>query len=298
MPNKKEILITGASSELMQIFIPLIDRDKYEIFGLTRNKINIQNAHIKIVEGDMCDFATMNSSIPRCSMIIHAAALTHSFNAKSYYAVNFNATRHLVDMAKQRKVEKFVFISSRSAGSKNGAYGVSKFLAEQKIKQTLNNWLIFRPAEIYGIRKNKGIEKLINDVLKKKTLLCPMNLSSRLFPIHVKDTAHIMHDYIFNKDLNNKTVTINGQEGFSYQEIIQYICCISGKKINIIPIPKFVMFAIKWLIEILRINIGIAPDQIPRLYGNKQIEELNYNLINLGDYINQKLNQSAQAGES
>ncbi len=276
----------------MQLLIPLIDRDKYEILGLTRNLNNIRNSQIKAVEGDLCDFSLLDSSITKCSIIVHAAALTHSFDEKPYYDVNLHASKHLVGIAKRHKVEKFIFISSRSAGSKSGAYGLSKLLAEQHIKKNLNSWIIFRPAEIYGEGKNEGIEKLIDDVIKKNTVFCPINLSSKLFPIHIKDTVQIMHDYVFNQDIKNKIVTINGQESFSYQEIIRYICRISGKKIKILPIPKFVMFAIKRLIEISHINIGIMPDQIPRLYSVKHNEELNYNLRYFGDYIRQKVNGS------
>lgn len=288
--DKKRIFITGASSQLMQKFISLTDKERYKIIGLTRDKTNKCDS-IKWIEGDLRNINELSEYLRGCYMIVHAGAVTHSLDKKNYFEINMEASKQLVSIAKQSEIKRFIFISSRTAGAghKSGAYGLSKLLAEQYIMKHLNDWIIFRPAELFGANKNEGIVKLINNVIEKRIIFCPNNIPSKLYPIHIDDTAKIIHDLTFNQTSERKVITINGNKGFSYHELIKLIDFITGEKTRIVPIPKFVMFIAKRILELTRINIGIVSDQIPRLYSSKQHQELDYNLLGLESYLRARM---------
>ena len=285
MTLKKKIFITGASSELMAKFISFIKKDKYAIFCLSRNKKNKKNTHIRWIKGDIQSPEEYKDIIKTCDIIIHAAAVTHSSGKQKYFDVNFAATKKLLDIALEYKIKKFIFISSRAAGFKSGAYGKSKILAEEYIKENFDNWLIFRPSEIFGGSKNEGIQKMIYDIKLKKNIVCPINIPSKLYPIFIDDAARIMYNCTFEKPIKNKIITINGKIGFSYTELAKFTAENLRKKIRIIPIPKFIMFFLKIIIEILPVNTGISPDQINRLYSKKNTDFLNYDYFKLEDYF-------------
>ncbi|MDO9152980.1 MAG: NAD(P)-dependent oxidoreductase [Paludibacter sp.] len=285
MKSKTKVLITGASSDLMEKFIEKIDAENYEIYAITRDKNHIINESVHVLEGDISDSEFVNNALNGVQIIVHAAAVTHKLNPTDYFKVNFQGTVNLVNAAKLNGVEKFIFISSRAAVQKSGAYGLSKLQAEQYIQNNFNKWLIFRPSEVYGIEKEEGIQKLIRDISTKKFVICPINVKSKLYPIHVDDVIKIMNDFIFKFQSHNEIITINGEEGYSYLQLIRHISKIISKKVVIIPVPKTIMDVTKWIIERTGIQIGIAPDQIPRLYSYKENQHLNYDLLSLKDYL-------------
>lgn len=272
MSTLKNILITGASSLLMQELIKKINKNDFNIWAVTRNKSKINIPEIRLLVGDICEVAFIDGIIKnnKIDIVIHAAAVTHSYIAQEYFDVNLQSTINLVVASKRNNVKKFIFISSRAASKQSGAYGFSKLKAEEYIKSNFSNWLIIRPSEIFGGKKGEGIDKLINDLLLRKIILCPVNMKSKLFPLYITDAAQIIYDLIFDSHNINKGITVNGKEGFSYYELIRKISKIMNKKVYIIPVPKFTMYLIKWSVELLRLKVGIVADQISRLYSYKE----------------------------
>ncbi|HON55898.1 MAG TPA: sugar nucleotide-binding protein [bacterium] len=270
---KKNILVTGISSELLTKLCLKINQDEYRIFGVSRTKNKIERLEYAcLLNGDLTaeNFVNKIFSGNKFDMVIHGAALTHSFDAEKYFEINYRATKTIVDAVKKYQEDCiFIFISSRTAGYKSGAYGKSKILAEEYIIKNLENWLIFRPSEIFGGLKNEGINKLLNDASNKKILFCPANLKAKLYPISIDYAADLMFDDIFNKKNRNKIITIKGADGWTYIEYAKKISKEKNNKIFIMPIPKILMYILKYFLIIFRIKKIIAPDQIDRLYAEK-----------------------------
>ncbi len=285
MTYQPKILITGASSEIMQKLIKRIDKKKYQIIALTRNRNRICNPDIEVVEGDICDPHVTDRFTQHVKLVIHAAAITHSINKADYYEINYNGTKNLVNSALLNNTQNFVFISSRVAGENSGAYGKSKLYAERIVKKQLDDWLIFRPGEVFGGNKMEGIEKLIFDVLHKKLIFYPAGLTSKLYPVFIDDLVDIIYNSIFIKNDSKKTITVNGDKGYTYHGLQKHLLNILHKNAMMIPVPKAVLYLLKWLIEIGNFNIGIVPDQIPRLYSNKEIQLIKYNYCKIETYL-------------
>lgn len=280
-----KILITGITSRIMLGLLNLIDYEKYEVYGIVLAGEQFEYKDIRLCEGDICDKEFINKVVKGIHIIIHAAAITHSFNKNEYYRVNVQGTINLVEAARVYDIKKFIFISSRTAGLHSGSYGISKLKGEQYIQENLDDWIIFRPAEIYGIGKSEGIDNLINEIQNKRLIVCPVQIKSKLYPIYFNDVVKIIYNYSFVRQIKNQIITINGHKGFTYYELVTYLCNILSKRRIILPIPKVFMQLVRWFLAITKINIGLVPDQIPRLYSIKQNEKLNYNLTNIKDYL-------------
>lgn len=281
-----KIIITGITSELMQKLVALIDCKKHEVLGISRSPERIKNSHIQLVKGDICDSNQFQTIFEGCDLIIHAAAVTHSFKEKAYYQVNLEATKELIELSKKYNVGKFIFISSNTAGKESGGYGKSKLLAENYIKENIDSWKIFRPSEVYGGSKNEGIEELITNVMNKPFVFCPQNVPTKFSPIHIDDVTNILYENIFDSDIMNSVELISGNEEFTFLELINQIKNGSNSNCKIIFLKKNWMFAIKKISKILPFYIGVLPDQIERLYSVKHyLKPRDVNLRKIETYI-------------
>lgn len=246
----------------------LIDKDQYELIGLTRNSVLYLSEKIKIIKGDITRPETFKQEIEGCYMILHAAAVTHSFNPKKYGVVNFESTKELITLAKHYKVTRFVYLSSHTAGLENGEYAKSKYLAENFLKKNFEKWTIIRPAELFGTNKNIGIEKLINSAINDTIHLCPIQVPIKLQPVHLQEAALLMHNFIFESGCSIKTsAIINGIRVYSYKEILDTCIKLKGERRDvIIPIPANIMALLEKIASFLPFYIGVIPDQVKRLY--------------------------------
>lgn len=282
---KRKIVVTGISSAIIRKLFLLIDLSEYEVIGISRNPASIKIDNIKIIKGDLRNPGEISKILQGCYMVIHGAAVTHSRDEKEYYKINLDATKSLVDAANKYNVERFIFVSTNTAGKQSGSYGLTKLLAEEYIQQDFNYWTIFRLSEVYGGSKNEGIEKLIHDLIDKSFTLCPSGIPSKFYPIYIDDCVRLMHNRIFDEDYQNKISVINGPEGFSYQDIIELIQTISKRKLKVIYLNKRLMYFIKTLVKIIPVNVGIVPDQIDRLYSIKSFEKAEDSLMKMQTYI-------------
>ena len=266
--------------------ISTIAPSEYKIIGLTRKK-DLKIDNVQVLQGDIQELKKHAAIINECDIIIHAAAITHSYNKKRYFDINYKATERLCEMLGAKKEVKFVFISSNTANINNGEYAKSKFLAEETVKKYCKNYLILRPSEIYGSKSKEGIEDLIAKVQTKKILFYPNKVASKFSPVHIKDaTNYIFYEIFKNTTNKNQTISINGNELFSFNELYTLAeKTFKTKKIKI-PIPYFLMKFIDTLLNTFPLKLGIYPDQIKRLYGIKSIDKnLNFNKYNLKNYL-------------
>lgn len=116
MKQKNNIIfITGATGKIGKVLIKeLLDKD-YKIKALVRDpsNINIQN-NLEIIKGDICDRKIIDKALLNCDSIIHLAAYQNpnNENEKEFYRVNVEGTKILLDLAKKRNIQKFLYIST------------------------------------------------------------------------------------------------------------------------------------------------------------------------------------------
>jgi nucleoside-diphosphate-sugar epimerase len=285
--KKIRVFVTGINSELMRRLVNKMPLDKFEIFGLSRKNILIPN--VTIVSGDLQNVENWENALKDIDLIIHAAAITHSYDASEYFRINTEATEKFILLAVKNKVKQFVFISSRTANLASGAYGASKYLAEQFLIKNHSNYIIFRPSEIFGGQKGEGIDQLISDAKTKRIIACPVGIDNKLWPIFLDDTVALIYAYLFNRNTFCETITLNGPEGFTLKEIVNLTALISKRKVFILPIPKIILLFIRVILETLKLKIGPKPDQISRLYSEKEVQKLNFNFKSLENYLKESV---------
>jgi NADH dehydrogenase len=283
--NKQRVFITGGTSALMQKAIGFLPKSKFHLLLLTRSSNRQITEDEEWVVGDLMNPDSYESALTSCDLIIHAAAVTHAHDEKQYFEVNLEGTKALLRIAKKKPHARFVFISSRTASVESGAYGHSKWLAEQEVRRSGLQHAIIRPAEIFGGDKLEGIDKAIAQAMNGSVQLCPTGVPSPMYPIHVDDAARMIAGFVCSEVPSGSTLYVNGNRPYSFKEVILEVSRVCRRKIIVVPIPRPIMQLVAIISRRLPGKLGIVPDQVQRLYSIKQHGQGAVQTIYLRDHI-------------
>lgn len=261
-------LITGASGLLGgRLTECLLLGKKNHITVLKHIAAIPRNKSVRIVSGNLLDLDSLTSASQNIDIIVHCAALINGNSRSDYLQVNLAGTKNLLRAAKINKVKKFVYISSWSASKTSGHYGLSKFMAEQEVRE-FSSHIIVRPADIYSLTKSH----LINYIRVLKKLPAVPIFGKGLYvvsPLFVDDlvTAII---YII-KNYSNKTLTITGPEIFTFVEFNKLLLNRLKLQRPFLYIPYYPAYIIVRLFESLGIPFFMNSEQFIRLTSEKRL---------------------------
>jgi nucleoside-diphosphate-sugar epimerase len=106
-----------------------------------------------------------------------------------------------------------------------------------------------------------------------------------MYPIHIDDASGMMHRSVFVEQEKNRVIHVNGGEAITYADIIKLASRITGRRSFIIPLPRWLLSMVSAVGSIFKIDIGFVPDQVDRLYSNKESGQAPENFISLELYM-------------
>jgi nucleoside-diphosphate-sugar epimerase len=170
------------------------------------------------------------------STVIHCAALTPGRGARDeeFFQVNTAGTRRLLEHCERSGVERFVHISSMGVKFPS-AYAQSKLLAEESVRRSRLEWLVLRPAHIYGPDR-----QLRGTLAKLKRKMIWSVLGSGRNPIHivyVDDCAAAIVDAALSSRAR-ETLNVVAPE-CSELDYIRTLRKVTGSRILIVRMPLF-----------------------------------------------------------
>ena len=114
-----------------------------------RDKLGSAKETIEFCEGDILDKASLDPAMEGMEALIIAIRLTpdEQDKGRTYQDIEFNGVKNLVEVAKQKGVQKIVHVSSDGVGPHcvSDMYQ-SKYQAEETIKNSGINYTIFKPS--------------------------------------------------------------------------------------------------------------------------------------------------------
>lgn len=282
----KLAVVTGASSVVMNSLIDKLINGGFRIIAITR-KIQKKEVRKNVVwvecnlANELCDFSFLKNA----DILFHAASISNFYNHHDYLRNNYQSTINLVDASLKNGVKKFVYISSLLAGYEFGEYGLSKIKSEDYIKENIENWLIIRPSQLYGYSLSNPIDKLIDNIRKRRIVLCPTGDRKGIYPLYYKDLTNFIFDTVIENGESIKVEVITGPKAYNYRSLIDEIVKQQNKKLMVIPIPKIFIILVYHFIMAFSIKIGIYTDQLYRFYNNPSVEISSHNTLSITDYL-------------
>jgi len=259
----KKILITGYTGFLGKRVIDLMGK-KYDIYCLIRKL-----KHTKFMQKSgnihfLCaldETGQLSSYIKEIYACIHLAAETRSSNKKKNYVSNVLLTKKVIKLCRECKAKKIIFTSSiNTRFNKLEVYSKSKLEAENFIKQSGLNYIIFVPTLIYG-KGDKRLTKTVN--LVKKFPIIPIigDCMAKMQPVFVDDVAVAIIKSL-ESNINNKVYYLGGPDSFTFNKFIGIIM----KRLNIrktqVHIPFSLVYYPAKLLSLLSDKLLINPKQI------------------------------------
>ena len=257
-----KILMTGGSGFVGENLISnLLKKDYYQVISLARSYKVKQQSVEQIITDNIFE-ADFPENI---DVIIHLAGRAHILNDQSadplieFRKVNVEGTLQLAQQALDKKVKRFIFISSIGV---NGAitfdqpfsestlpkphadYAISKFEAEQELKKLFSGsdteLVIIRPPLVYAAHAPGNFARLLKLASTNLPLPFAQTNNKRSF-VALENLVNFIQVCIEHPNAANQTFLVADQHSLSTRELVEYLKQGMGKKPYFIYIPQPLM---------------------------------------------------------
>lgn len=177
MSNKK-VLVTGSSGMIGSHLVQSLMKDGYEVVGLDLKNGTIKNDNFSFHSVDLGDINAIESVFEeeKPDRVIHLAALAHplgksDLDFKRITHINVECAENIFSVAENHRTP-LLFISTVDVlGMTRGLitpsttpnpvtdYGITKFQAENKLKEISSSYDIFRFSPVYTADIKRDIQK-------------------------------------------------------------------------------------------------------------------------------------------
>ena len=254
--------MTGGSGFVGENLISnLLKKDYYQVISLARSYKVKQQSVEQIITDNIFE-ADFPKSI---DVVIHLAGRAHILNDQSadpltdFRKVNVEGTLQLAKQALDKKVKRFIFISSIGV---NGAitfdqsfsectlpkphadYAISKFEAEEALKALFvgseTELVIIRPPLVYAAHAPGNFARLLKLASTNLPLPFAQTNNKRSF-VALENLVNFIQTCIEHPNAANQTFLVADQHSLSTRELVEYLKQGMGKKPYFIYIPQPLM---------------------------------------------------------
>jgi uncharacterized protein YbjT (DUF2867 family) len=253
------VFVTGGSSTLGQRVLRRLTSHFHVLAVVHRHNVEVPDAEIELVRGGLEETVRNPQTLQRAQVVLHMAAVTHADDPAEYFHVNAELTKQLVSACSAS--QHFIYLSTICAHRDGGAYGYSKWLAEEAIRGSGLDYTIIRPSEIYGAKDTEGIDALIA-VARKVRILPDFRYggSIKYAPISTQEAADFIAEAAIYRRETGQTYTLCADRSYTAPEMARALRS-SVRPLFVIPVPITMLRAAK----ALRLPIPFKRDQIDRL---------------------------------
>ena len=240
------ILLTGGTgyvgsnirSALVGKRLRLLVRDKAEVASLASDTV-------ELVEGDITDPATLRGVVDGCDTVINLVAIIEESGKATFDLINRQGTENLVNEAKRvGGVRHFIQMSALGADN-NPRYGymITKWQAEQAVKNSGIPWTIFRPSIIFG--PGDGFINVLAGLVRSFPIIPVVGTGQSKFqPVAVGEVAESFARAVDDHATIGQTYELGGGKIYTYEGLLDAIAAKLGKKKRKAHVPVGLMMPV------------------------------------------------------
>lgn len=263
------VLVTGGSSRIGRSVVEHLEASCQFIFLVNKEPAPVTGPHARTLTGGLAAAARHADRIQSADVVLHMAGVSHATDAEAYAAVNERGTEALLDAC--RRNQPVIYLSTRCAGEAGGAYGRSKYRAEQAIAASGRPHVIIRPAEVYGTHSGEGIDALI-DLARRWSVLVDFRWQPEICysPVSCDELGRFIAGVVASVVTSSvasdvphaaRTYIVCNNRSYTARDIQAAMARGLGRRIVRLPVPIGLLRAL----ASLRVPLPFAPDQIDRL---------------------------------
>lgn len=253
--------ITGATGFIGTYLCHRLISEGNEVFALVRSpqKAKKLPAGVRIINGDLSVFNNPEYQIPQCDIVIHLAGLIGAKTEKEYFEHNYHATVRFVECLKSQpwKPGRFLYTSSlAAAGPSNGEipltetmnpapiepYGKAKQKAEKYMENANFPVTSFRPGVVLGAGDENSLT--LFKMAKAGIGMKVAGINQKISCIDVEDLVDAILKMSLEQGNENKIYFAVHHEIVDMEMLWDALGRALGKKVTLIPIPKFILYTV------------------------------------------------------
>ena len=271
------VLVTGASGFLGRHVVQELLNHKHEVRCLIHTpgmERVFKNQSVDVYYGDVTDISAIRTACHNVEFVISLVSTVRETSDNSINNVNIDGVANLMEAIRTSGTVKHIVHVSALGAIDNPKYRFlySKWKGEQEINKSGISATILRPSIILGSRDE------FSNMLGAATKLLPIvpiigHGRNRFQPIMVDDVSKCVVATLGRGDLAGRTIDIGGPEQLSYNEILNLICTIMGKRRLKIHIPLWMIWINVFILEILFSRATITRDLL-RLLVTRNVADL------------------------
>lgn len=261
------IFVSGATGYIGNNLAKRLASEGHTIHALCRpsgKEQLLEHPNIKLFEGDINDYQTIHDAMVGCQQAYHLAAFARVWakDSSTFYRINVEGTKNVLDAAREAGIEKIVFTSTAGVlgpsnsrpvsedhariGEVMNEYEDSKTQAELLCKDYCTKYgmhiVIVNPPRVYGPgveSESNAVTRLLKLFMKGKWRIMPGDGKRTGSYVHVDDvvTGHVL---AMEKGRSAERYILSGVNA-SYLEFFGLIMKLTGKQTKLYHFPVWLM---------------------------------------------------------
>jgi uncharacterized protein YbjT (DUF2867 family) len=222
---------------------------------------------VELIRGDALQPDTLPAAMVGVQAVIHLIGIIAETPQVTYEQAHEEATRNILAAARQAGVTRWVQMSAiGTRPSARSRYHLTKWQAEELVRQSGLDWTIFRPSLIYGHDERDRLLHLLRhalswplDFIQLYSFPLLDGGAPRIQPVSVREVARCFARASAKEAAIGQTYDLVGPVAFSWREMIFKILTALGRNGLYEEIPLLLLVrALLWLVTILLPGLLIA----------------------------------------
>ena len=235
-----KIAITGGTGFIGGHLAQRLAAEGHEVVLLSRKDRRatiVAAPRMKFVPSDLSDPTILVQAFAGCDAIAHCAGINREIGKQTYRKVHIQATRNVVEAARQAGVKKVVLMSFLRARPDCGSpYHESKWAAEEIIRDSGLDYTIVRAGVVYG-RGDHMLDHL-SHALYTFPLFAKVGFNEKAVrPLAVEDLVEVLRAALVQERLTRQTVALTGPEEMYLSEAVRRVAQVTGNRVHMLRAP-------------------------------------------------------------
>lgn len=256
-----KVFVTGATGFTGSHTVPLLLKQGCEVHCLYRESSNREVLPLPEIHwhlGNLENKDQLAEHMQGCQALVNIASL------------GFGHVDNIIHAAQSAGIERAVFISTTAIFTKlNSKSKSTRLAAEAAIRNSNLSSTILRPTMIYGTQSDRNMIRLVRWLLRFPFIPILGNGNFLQQPVYVEDVAQAVVSCLNEPKTIGNSYIIAGKEAISYNDVVDTIARITGRKILKIYISDKLVITFLRMLEKIKIPFPIKAEQVKRLNENK-----------------------------
>ncbi|NTW23816.1 MAG: NAD-dependent epimerase/dehydratase family protein [Lentimicrobium sp.] len=246
----EKVIVTGANGYLGSYVVREFLRQGFSVLALKfphYASVIVDHPDVQYIEADISapilDNVPLQEAIGKSEIkaVVNIAALLGSSDYEANFRVNTEGVKHLIELAAQLGVRRFVQISSVVVmKSIKGPYGITKQKGQELLMASDLDYTVFIPAMIMG-PESLGLNRVLKNVFRFPFFVPLIGTGKETqHPIYVKDFARAIVASVKSEKSARKVYQIAGDTVLSFRNFIRMILQVYGKRRIFVFVPAFI----------------------------------------------------------